>query len=335
VDFELTEQQQALGAMARHLFAKVSPPARLRSVWEGAERGDDAWQAMADQGLLGLLVPESHGGAGGDTIDLLVVLKEAGRAALPEPLLETACIVAGAVAQAGSDEQRTRWLPPMSAGQTVASVLLSGQPYVVDADLADVLLVEDGHGLRLVETGRFSAEPVPGEDRSRRLFAVEVDPGAGERLPGDAGVARDLAAFGTAALLVGVGVRLLEMTLEHVKVRHQFGQPVGAFQAVKHKLATVFATLESARAATRYAAYASALGLPDRAAAARVAKVQAAEAAALANTETLQCHGGIGFTWEHDLHLWLKRGRALEHAYGSAREHRAALAAMLFDDERM
>jgi alkylation response protein AidB-like acyl-CoA dehydrogenase len=331
MDFELNEQQEALGAMARQLFADVSPAARLRALWDGDDRGAGAWRAMATQGLVGLLVPEDLGGMGGDHVDLLVVLKEAGRAAVPEPLLETACIAAGTLVAAGSEEQQRRWLPAVAAGETVVSVQLAGQSHVVDADLADLLLVEGGSGLHLVETDRFSVQHVPAEDRSRRLFAVEVEAGAGEPLPGDARVARELAAFGTAALLIGISVRLLEMTLDHVKVRRQFGQPVGAFQAVKHKLATVFAALESARAATRYAAYAAARDLPDRGTAASVAKVHAVSAATLANTEALQCHGGIGFTWEHDLHLWLKRGKALEHAYGSAREHRAALAEMLFE----
>jgi alkylation response protein AidB-like acyl-CoA dehydrogenase len=137
--------------------------------------------------------------------------------------------------------------------------------------------------------------------------------------------------LGAAALLNGVALALLDQTLAYVKVRQQFGVPVGSFQAVKHKLASVYSTLESSRAAAQLAAHALATDQPDADTACLVAKAAAAQAEFLANDEALQCHAGIGFTWEHDLHFWLKRGRALEHVFGSAREHRAAIAAALLD----
>jgi alkylation response protein AidB-like acyl-CoA dehydrogenase len=136
----------------------------------------------------------------------------------------------------------------------------------------------------------------------------------------------------TAAVLDGIGLHLLETTVEYVKGRSQFGRPVGSFQAVKHRLADAYVLLESSRPAAWYAAYALANDLPDRELAASVAKAYASDAEAFINREALQLHGGIGFTWEHDLHLWLKRGKALERWFGSAREHRGRIAAHLFDD---
>lgn len=327
MDFLLSDEQVALRDMARDLFNALSPPARLRELWDGKPRGEQAWRSLAEQGLVGLIIAEEHGGSGGDAIDLVVMLEEAGRACAPEPLLETA-VGAAALNRAGG-RLAQRWLPRIAAG-AVATVQLANEPFVVDADVADVVLVERDGDLFLVDSDGRGASPVPSEDRSRRLFTLEAP--AGERVSA-AGHARDVGALGTAALLNGVAGALLDQTLEYVKVRHQFGVPVGSFQAIKHKLASVFATLESSRAATRYAAYALARDLDDASIASSVAKIHAVEAERLANDEALQCHAGIGFTWEHDLHFWLKRGRALEHAYGTAREHRAAVAAALLDDD--
>ena len=327
MDFLLSDEQLALRDMARDVFARLYPPARLRELWDGKPRGAEAWRGLAEQGLAGIAVDETHGGSGGDAVDLMVVLEEAGRACVPEPLLDTAAVAAAVLRVAGG-ELAQRWLPAIAAGDAVVAVQLADQPYVADADIADLLLVEVDDDVHAVEQAAITATPVASEDRTRRLFSVAARDG---RRAGPAAVARLHGAWGTAALLNGVAGALLGQTLGYVKVRQQFGVPVGSFQAVKHKLASVYATLESSRAATRYAAYAIANNLPDAATAAGVAKLHAVDAERLANDEALQCHAGIGFTWEHDLHFWLKRGRALEHVYGSAREHRAAVAAALLD----
>ncbi|MFP5380166.1 MAG: acyl-CoA dehydrogenase family protein [Vicinamibacteria bacterium] len=327
MNFSLTDEQRALRDMARSLLAAHNPPARLRELWEGAARKPDVWNALADVGLTGLLVAAEHGGAGGDAVDAVVVLHEAGRACLPEPLLDTMAVAAPVLAAAGRDAATT-WLPAIASGEATIAVQLADQPFAVDADVADALLVEVDGALHLVERDGFRAIPVLSEDRSRRLFRTEFE--AGRRV-GDAALARRWGALGTAALLNGVADALLAMTLDYVKVREQFGVAVGSFQAVKHKLATVFASLESATAATQLAAYAVATGAAGSDRAVSVAKVHAVAAESLANAEALQCHGGIGFTWEHDLHFWLKRGRALEHGYGTAGEHRRRIAAALLD----
>jgi len=170
-------------------------------------------------------------------------------------------------------------------------------------------------------------------DGARRVFTVEAETDDDTRMAGDqaaASKAFDRGAAATAAVLNGISQRLLDMTVAYAKDRTQFGRPVGSFQAVKHTLAETFLLVETAKAAGWYAAYAIATDLPDRSTAASVAKSYATEAEAVANRNALQIHGGIGFTWEHDLHLWLKRGKALEQAYGSATFHRARLADAVF-----
>ena len=327
MDFLFTDEQAALREMSRDMFATLYPPSRLRELWEGAERDPQAWRTMAGAGLTGLLIPQEQGGFGGTAVDLLVVLEEAGGALVPDPLADTAAVAVAGLLDAPQAVAQ-RWLPAIASGDALVAVQLDGQPFVGDADMADLLLVQRGDRLEAVDRDGFACTRVQTEDRTRRLFAV--DPGAGTPA-GPAAPALRIGRLATAAQLNGIAAALLEQTLAYAKVREQFGVPIGSFQAVKHKLASVFATLESSRAAAQLAALALATDQPDADTACLVAKAHAARAQALANTEALQCHAGIGFTWEHDLHFWLKRGRALEHAFGSPREHRAAIAAALLD----
>jgi alkylation response protein AidB-like acyl-CoA dehydrogenase len=302
-------------------------------MWESdTGRSPQLWAKMAEIGFVGLTIPEEHGGLGMNEVDLVLILEEAGKAALPEPLLETTAIVAPTLMEAGTDEQRKEWLPRIAAGEAVATAML-GNTLVADAHIADVLLCEiDGH-LHLVPSDRFHATPQESLDGARRVFTVEVEAGD-DTVLADNGAslskAFDRGAWATAAFLAGIAQTELDMTVDYVKERQQFGRPVGSFQAVKHKLAETLLVVESSKAAIWYAAYAIATDQPDRSEAVSVAKSYATDAEFKANYESLQCHGGIGFTWEHDLHLWLKRGKALANAYGSARWHRERLAQGLF-----
>ncbi|MBW3661703.1 MAG: acyl-CoA/acyl-ACP dehydrogenase [Actinobacteria bacterium] len=336
-----TEEQHALREMARDLFAAASPPKRLRALWDGEDRGRDVWKRLADAGLTGLTVPQEHGGGGGGFREVVLVLGEAGYAALPEPLLETVAVGVPLLTEIARLAEETPggawahgWLERIAAGDAIVTVQLGGAPYVVDADVADLLLTEiEGSLFALTD---FGAEPVVTEDRARRLFdahAIVDSRSAVTHRPAILEPARDRGAVGTAALQTGIARRLLDTTVEYARTRQQFGQPIGAFQAVQHQLADVHVALTAAGGAVWHAAGAIDDDGPDRAHAAAVAKAAANDAASLANRVALQLHGGIGFTWEHDLHLWLKRGLALQQAYGSAREHRRRIAADLFDEE--
>jgi alkylation response protein AidB-like acyl-CoA dehydrogenase len=334
VNFDFSDEQYAVRDLAREVFEREWPPSRLRERWnEPSERDGRLWKSLAQVGLLGLTIPAEHGGTGGDELDLVLVLEEAGRAAVADPLAETLAVAVPLLAEAGSEDQRSTWLPRIASGDAVVAVQLDGSPFVPNADVADLLVVQRGDELYAVSAEGMRLRPVAAEDRARRLFVVDAEVSPETRVTNQAtavetAISRGAAA--TASFLNGISLRLLEMTLEHVKARHQFGRPIGSFQAVKHKLATMHVALESARAATWYAAYALAKARPDAPVAAHVAKATASETSALVNGEALQLHGGIGFTWEHDLHLWLKRGKALEAAYGSAADHRRALAAYVF-----
>ena len=281
---------------------------------------------MADAGIVGLTVPEEFGGSGGNELDLTLVYEEAGRAGLPEPLLETTGI---AVPLLAGSELAAEWLPRIAAGDAIVAVQEPGVPMTAWARQADAVIVDVDGAPHLAETGAFTATSVPAADPARPLAAFEVN-GKTTPLGGwDGTTARG--ALGTAALLNGIAMQLLERTVAYVKDREQFGRPVGSFQAVKHKLATMHQLIATSRPAAWYAAYALAHDLPDADTAARVAKVAAVRTEEFCNAEALQCHGGIGFTWEDDLHLWLKRGMTLRSAWGTARQHRTHLVATVMN----
>jgi alkylation response protein AidB-like acyl-CoA dehydrogenase len=330
VNFDFSDEQYAVRDVAREVFEREWSPARLRERWESGDPSDGrVWKALAGVGITGLTVPESHGGLGGNETDLVLVLEEAGRAGIPDPLIDTVALAAPLLAEHGSEEQRSTWLPRIASGEATASVMLSGSPFAVDADVADLLIAQRDEELHLVTREQIQAAPVISDDRARRLFTVQAEMSPSTLITREASAverANSRGAATTASLLNGLSMRLLDMTLEHVKARHQFGRPIGSFQAVKHKLASMHVAVEAARSAAWYGAYVLARRLPDADRAASVAKAAAAETAAFVGGEALQCHAGIGFTWEHDLHLWLKRAKALESAYGSAAEHRRRLA---------
>jgi alkylation response protein AidB-like acyl-CoA dehydrogenase len=334
VNFDFTSDQQALRDALREFLAEQCPPAHVRAMWsDQTGRDPRLWGRLAELGVVGLTVPEEHGGLGGNDVDLVLLLEEAGYAALPEPLLETTAVAVPLLVQAGTEAQCKEWLPRVAAGEARVTVQLADAPLVADAHVADLLLLERSGELHALPRNRFTATPQPSMDGARRLFTVDAEPGDDTRMAGgaaEAARAYDRGAAGTAALLTGVGRRLLAASVAYAQEREQFGRPIGSFQAVKHKLAETLLVVETARGATWYAAYAAATDAPDRSEAASVAKSYAADAQAKANREALQVHGGIGFTWEHDLHLWLKRGKGLESDYGTPTAHRARLAQRLF-----
>lgn len=334
MNFDFTEEQYALRDGAREFFAGECSPAHVRAMWDSETgRSPALWRMMTETGFVGLTVPEEHGGLGMNEVDLVLLLEEAGYAALPEPLLETTAIGVPLLLEAGTETQQKEWLPRIASGEAVVTVQFAGTALVSDAHIADLLLLERDGELHAVPKARFHATWQPSQDGARRVFSVEAEIGQDTRMAGGAAEAArafDRGAAGSAAMLNGLSQRMLDMAVSYAKDRQQFGRPVGSFQAVKHKLAEVLLVVETAKAAGWYAAYAISEDLPDRSKAAAIAKSYASDAEAKANLESLQVHAGIGFTWEHDLHLWLKRGKALEQSYGSARSHRAKLADRLF-----
>lgn len=326
--FALSDEQHALRSMARDVFADVGSLARLRDVWEGRAETRDVRRKLADSSLTGIGVLEDDGGVGGDELDAAVVLEEAGRACLPEPLIETLGIVLPLLREHAPSDLRRRWSSAVASGEATVAVAIGGEPFAVAGSHADAFLLEVDGALHLVAAERVRTRKVRSEDPTRDLVAIEdvgttSDTVLAGASPREAWLR---AAAATAAASVGLADRLLAMTVEHATAREQFGRPIGAFQAVQQPLASVHVAVEAARNAAWYAAHTRAIGQADADSAARVAKVAADEASALADRVALQVHAGIGFTWEHDLHLLLKRAAAWRATYGDARTHRAALA---------
>ncbi|HTE58960.1 MAG TPA: acyl-CoA dehydrogenase family protein [Solirubrobacteraceae bacterium] len=345
MNFDLSEDQRTIKATARELLASRSPFERVREAAE-AQRYDDAlWRELCALGWPGIAVGEEHGGQGLGAVELAVLLEELGYAVAATPLLGSA-LAALAIQHAGSDEQRARWLPALASGDAAGA--FGRADLVADAQDADVIVVvEDAraaptHGAepraggddrrgasptaRLIARADADVEPIDSIDPTRRYARVRGD---GPALGGDVPAALDRAAAAVAGELVGVCQRALDMTVAYVKERKQFGVPVGAFQAVGHRCAQMLLHTEGARSTAYFAAWA-ADAAPDRLAeAAGLARATAGDAGREVTASAIQAHGGIGFTWEADVHWLYKRAQLDAALLGSATSARIALARLV------
>ncbi len=335
--FAFSPEQLLFRDTARDLLQKRCPPGAVRAAWSAPSgRVPGLWAQLAEIGIVGLTVPEALGGMGMGELDLVLVLEEAGRAAAPEPLVETIAVGAPLLRDAGTAALREAWLPRVAAGEAVLAVGLEGSPYVPFAAEADLLLLQHGDELHALARGAVTLAAQPSVDGARRLATVTWSPSAATRFASGAEARRALAdaldrgALASAAELCGIARRLIDTTVEYAKVRHQFGKPIGSFQAVKHHLADALLSLEMARPLVARAAYSFAHEDADRPVHVSMAKARASEAAHVAARAALQCHGAIGYTVEYDLHLWMKRAWALAAAWGDAAWHRARVGAAIF-----
>lgn len=317
----MNEEQRAIVDAVVAVLADQCSPAAVRASW--ADDAEPARAQLVELGLLALAVPEDHGGLGLGLVALAPALVAAGEAALPGALAIDAAVVAPFLARIGhSDAEGAR-------DGAVRVAVDPGSGLVEAADRASWVLRLTAEG---VVGGPVVASRVPTTDGARRLFSVTAGPP--HRL-GGASDRDDLFARGalaTACQLVGLGRRLVTMATEHARVRHQFGKPIGTFQAVKHQLADAWLGLEMARPLTTRAAWCFDHGYPNAPTYAAMAKAAASEAATQAGRAALQVHGALGTSEEHDLHLWLKRSWALSRAWGDAASHYDAVARALRDD---
>ena len=323
MDFELSDDQVALRQAARDLLDKLAAPERVRLVAASDERVDrDLWHTMVEQGWLAIELAEDAGGLGLGMVETAVLLEELGRHVAPVPYLPTV-LAAQALHEAGEDDLAAE----LVGGERVGAVAWHADP-VVAGPLADVVVVVDDDRLRVIESPGITAEPAM--DVTRPVGWLR-DTSGGREIGGPDAVARlaDRAAVGTSAELLGAAARVLELTADYAKDRVQFGKPIGSFQAVKHRCADMLVDVEAMRSAVYWAAWCIAAGHDDASIAASTAKVWCADAAKRVMASGLQVHGGIGFTWEHDLHLFLKRSQLDQVAYGGATFHRDRLAGLL------
>jgi alkylation response protein AidB-like acyl-CoA dehydrogenase len=302
VRFAFSDDQLALRDAVRTFLENECPPKVVRNAWTNDSGRSGLWPRLGEMGVLGVLAPEAQGGFGGSFLDLVLVLEETGRAALPEPIVEHAAVALPLL-------DNTRVGGAAAGDLTITVAAPSG--LVLYATDADLVLVGD----ELVEPRTLALQPHESVDGSRRLFATatpprSINPAASER-----------AALGLAAQLIGLADSMLTMTVEYAKERHQFGMPIGSFQAVKHHLANGALALEFARPLVYRAAWSIAREDDARSIHVGMAKARASEAALLAGRVALQVHGAIGYTTEYDLHLFLKRTWALAASWGDAAWH--------------
>ncbi|GAA4626191.1 acyl-CoA dehydrogenase family protein [Actinoallomurus vinaceus] len=330
----MSDELDDLRATVRAFLAEECPPTAVRRLMADPAAHDAAlWGRLAGElGLTGLAVPEEHGGAGCGLTELAVVCEELGRALTPVPYLATAVLAAYAVRDG-------RLLAGIADGSLIATVVLDGDltvdrgrltgtaPYVLDGHLADVIVCAAGNGVYAVRGADVAQTPYVTLDQTRRLARLRFESAPAERIDGDLTRVRDVALTALAAGQVGGAQRCLETALEHARTRVQFGRPIGAFQAIKHKLADVLLRVESARSAAHEAARVADGDPGSLPVYAALAGSYCAEAYLHAAGETIQVLGGIGVTWEHDAQLHLKRATADACLFGGPESHRARLAA--------
>ena len=319
--FTLSDDQQEIKRTAHDLLANRSTMAKVREAAEAGTYDDGLGRELGELGWPGIAVGEEHGGQGLGIVELAVLLEELGYACAPVPILGTA-LAALAIEHAGSPEQQERWLPGLASGE-LRGALGTADGLIPDAPGADVVVVVDpAAGTAHLADGVDEVESV---DPTRRHGRAT---GAGESLDGDVAAAVDRALVAVSAELVGVCQRALDMTVAYVKERKQFGVPVGTFQAVHHAAAQMLVDTEGGRSATYHAAWAADAD-PDRLPmAAAMAKAWCSDGARSVTGSAIQLHGGIGFTWEADVHWLYKRAQLDSALLGGSGAHRARIAAL-------
>ena len=360
MDLTLDDEQQMLADTARAFVDRSCPPEVARALDAGA-REPNPWSVIAGAGWAGLAVPEEHGGAGRGMTEVVVVAEQLGRGPVPSPLIATTALAALPILWLGSDEQRRRWLPELARGTRVGTLALledgmrdewdvigvrsvptlSGTKILVPwTSAAALMLVATADGLRVVESAppavcAAAHDSLGGDPLATVVFDRADSEPLGRPEDARAAIERavDHAAIAQLAYTVGVAERALELSVQHASGRQQFGRPIGSFQAVAHRCADMRVDID----ACRYLAYQAAWSLDQN----RPADIPVAAAKAFANEamrrvcrHAHQVHGAIGFSTEHDLHLFTRRAKAFELSYGSRAHHRERLACAMGLDPR-
>jgi alkylation response protein AidB-like acyl-CoA dehydrogenase len=369
--FDFADEQKDLAATLRRFLQDKSPSSEVRRLMRTEEGYDPrTWSQLAGQlGLPGLVIPEKYGGSGAGPVELAIACEEMGRALLCAPFFATAVLAAQALLEAGDQAAAEEYLPGMADGGTIATLAVSEddgrwttaglatrarrsgdgyvldgrKSFVLDGQTAGLLLVvaqaDGGPSLFAVPGGAAGLvrRPLQTLDMTRKQAALSLD-GVPARLVGAEGAAADvvartlrLAVVALAAEQVGGAQRCLDMSVEYAKIRMQFGRPIGSFQAIKHMCADMLLEVESARSAAYYAAWAAQDGSDELPLVASLAKACCSEAYFRAAADNIQIHGGIGFTWEHDAHLYYRRAKSSELMLGTPQEHREIAAGYLIE----
>ncbi len=352
MDFTLTDEQEELRRVVRDLAERECPPDLVRRVVEHDDNAESVWKALMAMDMPGLTVPADEGGSGATMVELSLTLEQLGWAADPSPFLSTTTQYVPLVRDCTRGDARAERLAAVCAGGTGAAVFaLAGITAVPDGDdwvlggaarhvldgdraaeLAVVADTGDGLGVFLVPGADATRERSPLFDGSLHAGLVDLNgvrvPAAHAFVGNEAAIARayDEAVVGWAAVMVGASQRVFDMALDHIRQRKQFGVAIGSFQALKHMAVDVYVSIEKARALYQYAALAIAEDDPRRAVASSLAKAAAGEAQRIAVQHGVQFFGGLGFTWENDLQIFVRRAKVGESLCGTAIEHRRFVA---------
>ncbi len=349
MDFELSPDQVALQEAARDLLDDRAGHDQVRAhLASGRPYDESLWKALSEQGWLGIALAEADGGVGLGWVEAAILLEQVGRHTAPVPFLPSLLAL---TVLAAAEQPSPEWVAALASGERIGCVAWSKHADAVVAErvgdeltvsgrigpvegaaVADIAVVVTSAGVLAVEleaVGRPAAEPAM--DGTRVLSWLHFDRTPATYLGGAdlANEVVDRGAIGAAAEMLGGCDRVLEMAVQYAKDRVQFDQPIGSFQAIKHRCADIVVDVEGMRSATWYAAWAISAGDPDASAAASTTKVWSSDAAKRVMASGLQVHGGIGFTWEHDLHLYMKRSQFDRLNFGDAGFHRERLAGLL------
>jgi len=332
MDFGFTDDQREIQRTARELLSERARPERVREHAEAGRVDEVLWRELCTLGWPGIAVAEEHGGQGLGRIELSILCEELGRSVAPVPFLPSV-LASTLIERAGSREQRERWLPGLACGEITGAlgIAVDGTAELVigAAGASVIVLVEEDRTARVLTPEQADVSPVASIDPTRATARVSASPDAGEALGDGVQAGVDCALVAVSSELVGVCEQALEATVAYVKERRQFGVPVGSFQAVSHRCAQMLLDTEKARSTTAYAAWTADADLERLPEAASMAKAAASDAGREVTASAIQAHGGIGFTWEADLHWLYKRAQIDAALLGGARRHRARLAGLL------
>lgn len=323
--FDFDDEQREIKDTARRFLGSRFSAEKVRELAEAGSYDEVLWGEVSELGWPGIAIDAEYGGQGLGMVELMILCEELGYACAPLPFLANAC--AGLVIEAaGSDEQKRRWLAGIASGEGRGAF---GDPdLLVDGDGAACAVIYGAdHEVRVADLAGLAPTPLDLIDATRR-YAAPLGDAVGEPVPGAYAPATDRVLIALAADLTGIAQRAMEMAVAYAKERKQFDRPIGAYQAVSHQCAEMLYDVEEARSLTYFAAWAADADPESLPLAAAMAKARASDAAWSVCKASIQVHGGIGFTWEHDLHFLLKRARAGAQLFGTAAQHRERVAAL-------
>lgn len=339
MDFTFSEDQLLFQDSVRDFLVNEITTDAIRASWETETgRSDQLWAQLTELGLTGMTVPEEFGGLGMNEVDFVLLAQECGYVALPEPLVQNV-LVAVPLINALSDELKAQWLPKIAEGSAKVAVGLTENFLVEDAHVANLLLLQNGDEIHAVDPANVTLTYNQSVDPSRKLFSVKWTPSADTCVAsGSEGAALIEAAMNRGALAcaaqaLGLTQRMIDISVQYTSERFQFGKPIGSFQAVKHHMSNIAVKWEYAKAPVYRAAYAIANGQSNASLNTSHAKLAACEAADLAAKNCIQVHGAMGYTWEVNLHIFMKKAWAFNNTWGDNAFHKNRVAEVIFADD--